>query len=150
MSSRPDNYSSYDEDEIILEIRRYRVEGYSDKKIMEFLNDIPRSTFYDYVKRMYARTAEQAKEMREHDREIMREQVEIYRERANNLILKLNKIADTSEDERVRVEALKAADTVAANIVHIQYEKPQILGELVENIDHRFTEMDRRKEHTKQ
>lgn len=129
MGKRPIKYKNYEEAFILSEIRRFRIAGHPDKAIIGFL-DMPERTFYDYVKRMYELTAELAKELREHDKELLREQLEIYKARANNKLRELDEIiAKKDGDERNKIEAVKAYDHIALNIVTIQYEKPEILGE---------------------
>jgi hypothetical protein len=128
-SNRPTKYKQYDEDKTIAEIRRYRREDYSDREIRQFLDNMPERTFYDFVKRMYERDQQYYEEARKQDKAALRDELTIYKERLLKKLRQLDVLAKNSEDDKVKVDAIKDYCEVSKQLAQLAIEKPVVLGE---------------------
>lgn len=132
---RPSKYGQYSEEQVIGEIKRYRLEGYNDKDIMKNLNGMPRSTFYDYVKRMYEQEKAFYEEQRKHAQDMLREEVGLAKDRLLESYRALKTIRDSTiadpeikRQDKADVEG-EIRETVVA-ILKLVHEKPVITGEI--------------------
>jgi superfamily II DNA or RNA helicase len=74
-------YRQYEDSQIIIEkIRSYRTQRYPDSEIMKFLDNMPRRTYYNYVKKLQEQDLQIQKQWREENEEQVAEEMMIYRE----------------------------------------------------------------------
>jgi hypothetical protein len=74
-------YRQYDDSQIIIEkIRSYRTQRYPDSEIMKFLENMPRRTYYDYVKKLQEQDLQIMEQWRQENVEHVSEEMIILRE----------------------------------------------------------------------
>src|SRR5215216_6771122 len=57
-------YRQYEDSQVIIEkIRSYRTQRHPDYEILKLLNDMPRRTYYNYIKKHHAKSFENFKEL---------------------------------------------------------------------------------------
>ena len=74
-------YNQYGNSQIIIEkIRSYRTERYPDSEIMKFLDNMPRRTYYNYVKKLQEQDMQIMEQWMTENVEHVSEEMMIYRE----------------------------------------------------------------------
>jgi hypothetical protein len=100
------NYRHYEEDQIILErIRTYRTQRYHDHEIMRLLDNMPRRTSYNFVKKLQQQDSELMKQWMAENVALVSEEIMIYRETSCQKLRELQAIIDnkdTSPREKMR------------------------------------------------
>lgn len=112
-------------DNEVQEIRRLKVKGYSDSKIMQELG-IPRATFYRYKARM----REQMKDvMKTHDKAAVMEDIQLCKDRLENLLFR---VQAKLENEDISVKQLndltERAQELSLNVAKLQYDAEKFLS----------------------
>jgi hypothetical protein len=74
-------YRQYENSEVIVEkIRSYRTQRYPDSEIMKLLDNMPRRTYYNYVKKLQEQDLQIMKQWMRENVEHVSEELMIYRE----------------------------------------------------------------------
>jgi hypothetical protein len=74
-------YKQYEDSQVIIEkIRSYRTERYPDSEIMKFLDNMPRRTYYNYVKKLQEQDGQIMEQWMAENIEHVAEEMMIYRE----------------------------------------------------------------------
>jgi sarcosine oxidase delta subunit len=74
-------YNQYEAAEVIIEkIRSYRTQRYPDSEIMKFLDNMPRRTYYNYVKKLQEQDGQIMEQWMAENVEHVSEEMMIYRE----------------------------------------------------------------------
>ena len=74
-------YNQYEAAEVIIEkIRSYRTQRYPDSEIMKFLDNMPRRTYYNYVKKLQEQDGQIMEQWMADNVEHVSEEMMIYRE----------------------------------------------------------------------
>src|SRR5829696_5263886 len=74
-------YNQYEAAEVIIEkIRSYRTQRYPDSEIMKFLDNMPRRTYYNYVKKLQEQDGQIMEQWMAENVEHISEEMMIYRE----------------------------------------------------------------------
>ena len=101
------NYRQYEDSQVIIEkIRYYRTQRYPDSEIMKLLDNMPRRTYYNYVKKLQEQDLEIMKQWMRENVEHVSEELMIYRE---TLCQKLREIQAIIDDKNT-----SAKDRIAA------------------------------------
>jgi hypothetical protein len=102
-------YKQYEDSQIIIEkIRSYRTQRYPDCEIMELLGNMPRRTYYNYVKKLQEQDKEIMEQWKAEHIEHVSEELMIYRE---TLCQKQREIQEIIEDRSTPAkDKMKAVD----------------------------------------
>jgi hypothetical protein len=106
-------YRQYEDSEVIIQkIRSYRTQRYPDCKIMELLGNMPRRTYYNYVKKLQVQDNEIMERWKAEHVEQVSEELMIYRE---TLCQKLRELQAIIEDKNTSPkDRMKAIDQYIA------------------------------------
>jgi hypothetical protein len=106
-------YKQYEDSEVIIEkIRSYRTQRYADCEIMELLGNMPRRTYYNYVKKLQEQDKEIMEQWKAEHVEHVSEELMIYRE---TLCQKLRELEAIIEDKNTSAkDRMKAIDQYIA------------------------------------
>jgi hypothetical protein len=103
-------YRQYEEPHVIMQkIRDYRTQRYPDSEIMKLMDNMPRRTFYNYVKKILAEDKEIVDGWIEQHVEQVAEDLMIFRESMNKTLREVEKIIEdsqTSAREKLRAIAM--------------------------------------------
>jgi hypothetical protein len=90
-------YRQYEDSQIIVEkIRSYRTQRYPDSEIMKLLDNMPRRTYYNYVKKLQEQDKQITEQWISENVEHFAEELMIYRE---TLCQKLRELQEISDDK---------------------------------------------------
>lgn len=88
-------YRQYEDSQVILEkIRSYRTERYPDSEIMKLLDNMPRRTYYNYVKKLQEQDRQITEQWISENVEHFAEELVIHRETICQKLLELQGIID--------------------------------------------------------
>ncbi len=91
-------YKQYEDSQVIIEkIRSYRTQRYPDCEIMELLGNMPRRTYYNYVKKLQEQDKEIMEQWKAEHVEHVSEELMIYRETLCRKIREIQAIIDNEE-----------------------------------------------------
>jgi hypothetical protein len=97
MKNRRGKYRQYEDSQVIVEkIRSYRTQRYPDSEIMKLLDNMPRRTYYNYVKKLQEQDREIMEQWMSENVEQFAEELMIYRE---TLCQKLRELQEISDDK---------------------------------------------------
>jgi hypothetical protein len=98
-------YKQYEDAQFIIEkIRSYRTQRYPDSEIMKLLDDMPRRTYYNYVKKLQEQDVQIMKQWMRENVEHVSEELMIYRETLCQKLREIQSIIDnknTSAKDRM-------------------------------------------------
>jgi hypothetical protein len=106
-------YKQYEDTQIIIEkIRSYRTQRYPDYEIMKLLDNMPRRTYYNYVKKLQEQDKQIIEQWRAENVEHVSEELMIYRE---TLCQKLREIQAIIDNENTSAkDKMQAIDQYLA------------------------------------
>ena len=91
-------YKQYEDSQIIIEkIRSYRTQRYPDCEIMELLGNMPRRTYYNYVKKLQEQDNEMMEQWKAEHLAHVSEELMIYRETLCRKVREIQAIIDNEE-----------------------------------------------------
>jgi hypothetical protein len=97
MKNQRGKYRQYEDSKVIIEkIRSYRTQRYPDCEIMKFLDDMPRRTYYNYVKKLQEQEKHIVEQWISKNIEHFAEELMIYRE---TLCQKLREVQGIIDDK---------------------------------------------------
>ncbi len=92
-------YRQYEDSQVIVEkIRSYRTQRYPDSEIMKLLDNMPRRTYYNYVKKLQEQDKQITEQWISENVEHFAEELMIYRE---TLCQKLRELQEISDDKSI-------------------------------------------------
>jgi hypothetical protein len=102
-------YKQYEDAQIIIEkIRSYRTQRYPDSEIMKFLDNMPRRTYYNYVKKLQKQDLQIMKQWMAENVEHVSEELMIYRETLCQKLREIQAIIDNKKTSaKDRMDAIK-------------------------------------------
>jgi hypothetical protein len=99
-------YRQYEDSQVIIEkIRSYRTHRHPDSEIMKLLNDMPRRTYYNYVKKLQEQDRQIMEQWIAENVEHVSEELIIHRETSCQMLRELQGIIDhknTSPKDKIR------------------------------------------------
>jgi hypothetical protein len=97
MKNQRGKYRQYEDSQVIVEkIRSYRTQRYPDSEIMKLLDNMPRRTYYNYVKKLQEQDKQITEQWISENVEHFAEELMIYRE---TLCQKLRELQEISDDK---------------------------------------------------
>jgi hypothetical protein len=91
-------YRQYEDSQIIIEkIRHYRTQRYPDSEIMKLLGDMPRRTYYNYVKKLQEQDRQIMEQWMSENVEQFSEELMIYREALCQKLREVQGIIDNKD-----------------------------------------------------
>jgi hypothetical protein len=117
-------YRQYEEGQFIIEkIRSYRTQRYPDSEIMKLLDNMPRRTYYNYVKKLQEQDRQVMEQWMSENVEHFSEEVMIYRETSCQKLRELQGIIDNkSTPPKDKMEAIKQYQEQSENLFHKEWE----------------------------
>jgi hypothetical protein len=102
-------YRQYEDSQVIVEkIRSYRTQRYPDSEIMKLLDNIPRRTYYNYVKKLQEQDLQIMKQWMRENVEHVSEELMIYRETLCQKLREIQSIIDNKNTSaKDRMDAIK-------------------------------------------
>jgi hypothetical protein len=102
-------YRQYENSEVIVEkIRSYRTQRYPDSEIMKLLDNMPRRTYYNYVKKLQEQDLQIMKQWMRENVEHVSEELMIYRETLCQKLREIQSIIDNKNTSaKDRMDAIK-------------------------------------------
>jgi hypothetical protein len=102
-------YRQYEESQVIIEkIRSYRTQRYPDSEIMKLLDDMPRRTYYNYVKKLQEQDKQITEQWISENVEHFAEELMIYRETLCQKLREIQGIIDnTRTPPRDKMQAIQ-------------------------------------------
>jgi hypothetical protein len=113
-------YKQYEDSQVIIEtIRSYRTQRYPDSEIMKLLDNMPRRTYYNYVKKLQEQERQIMEQWMAENVEHVSEEMMIYRE---TLCQKLREIQAIIENEdtspRDKMQAIQQYLAISDKLVN--------------------------------
>jgi hypothetical protein len=91
-------YKQYEDSQVIIEkIRSYRTQRYPDSEIMKLLDNMPRRTYYNYVKKLQEQDLQIMEQWRAENVEHVSEEMMIYREALCQKLREIQAIIDNKK-----------------------------------------------------
>jgi hypothetical protein len=91
-------YNQYEAAEVIIEkIRSYRTQRYPDSEIMKFLDNMPRRTYYNHVKKLQEQDGQIMEQWMAENVEHVSEEMMIYRETLSQKLREVQAIIDNKK-----------------------------------------------------
>jgi hypothetical protein len=102
-------YRQYEDSQVIVEkIRSYRTQRYPDSEIMKLLDNMPRRTYYNYVKKLQEQDKQITEQWISENVEHFAEELVIYRETFCQKLRELQGISDnTSTSPKDKMQAIQ-------------------------------------------
>jgi hypothetical protein len=115
-------YRKYEDSQVIIEkIRSYRTQRYPDCEIMKFLDDMPRRTYYNYVKKLQDQEKDIIEQWVSKNIEHFAEELMIYRE---TLCQKLREVQGIIDDKNIaprdKMQAIEQYLTMSDKLVKFE------------------------------
>jgi hypothetical protein len=108
-NSKRGPYHQYEDPQTMIEkIRAYRRQRYPDSEIMKMLDNMPRRTYYNYVKKMQEQDREAVEQWMQEYTEQVAEEFFNFRENACHMLRRLQAIID--DEKTPNKERLKAME----------------------------------------
>jgi hypothetical protein len=106
-------YKQYEDSQVIIEkIRSYRTQRYPDSEIMKLLDNMPRRTYYNYVKKLQEQDLQITRQWMAENIEHVAEELTIYRE---TLCQKLREVQAIIDNEKTSAkDKMQAVDQYLA------------------------------------
>ena len=106
MKNQRGKYRQYDDNQVIIDkIRTYRMQRYPDSEIMKLLDNMPRRTYYNYVKKLQKQERQIVEQWISENVEHFAEELMIYRETLCQKLREIQGIIDnknTSPKEKMQ------------------------------------------------
>jgi hypothetical protein len=102
-------YRQYEDSQVIVEkIRSYRTQRYPDSEIMKLLDNMPRRTYYNFVKKLQEQDLQIMKQWMRENVEHVSEELMIYRETLCQKLREIQSIIDNKNTSaKDRMDAIK-------------------------------------------
>jgi hypothetical protein len=102
-------YRQYEDSQVIVEkIRSYRTQRYPDSEIMKLLDNMPRRTYYNFVKKLQEQDLQIMKQWMRENVEHVSEELMIYRETLCQKLREIQSIIDNNNTSaKDRMDAIK-------------------------------------------
>jgi len=113
-------YKQYEDSQIMIEkIRSYRTQRYPDSEIMKLLDNMPRRTYYNYVKKLQEQDSEIiARWMEEHEEQVSEEMV-IYRETLCQKLREVQAIINSKDTSaKDKMQAIQQQIAISEKLVN--------------------------------
>ena len=114
-------YKQYEDSQIIIEkIRSYRTQRYPDCEIMELLGNMPRRTYYNYVKKLQEQDNEIMEQWKVEHVEHVSEELMIYRETLCQKLRENQAIIDDDENvsPKDKMQAIQQYIAISEKLVN--------------------------------
>ena len=121
-------YRQYEESQLIIEkIRSYRTQRYTDSEIMKLLENMPRRTYYNYVKKLQEQDRQIMEQWIAENIERFSEELMIYREALCQKLREVQGIIDNKNTlPRDKIQAIEQYLEISERLV--KFEKSGRLG----------------------
>jgi hypothetical protein len=113
-------YNQYEDSQIIIEkIRSYRTQRYPDCEIMKFLDNMPRRTYYNYVKKLQEQDMRIMEQWMTENVEHLSEEMMIYRETLCQKLRELQAIIENKNTSaKDKMQAIQQHLAISEKLVH--------------------------------
>jgi hypothetical protein len=115
-------YRQYEESQIIVEkIRSYRTQRYPDSEIMKLLDNMPRRTYYNYVKKLQEQDRQIMEQWMSENVEHFSEELMIYRETLCQKLRELQGIIDNKNTPpKDKMQAIEQYLAISEKLVNFE------------------------------
>lgn len=115
-------YRQYEDTDIILEkIRYYRTQRYPDSEIMKLLDNMPRRTYYNFVKKLQEQERQIAEQWMSEHIEHYAEELMIYRETLCQKLREIQGIIDNEKDSpKDKMQAITQYLAITEKLVNFE------------------------------
>jgi hypothetical protein len=129
-------YRQYEDPQAIIDkIRRYRRQRHPDSEIIKMLDNMPRRTYYNYVKKMQEQDSELMEQWMECNKGQVEEELAIFREDTCKKLRELQAIIDNEKaPTKDRLKAIEQYMQLAERLIQFNKEMPEIISR-AEKID---------------
>jgi hypothetical protein len=112
-------YKQYEDSQVIIEnIRSYRTQRYPDSEIMKLLDNMPRRTYYNYVKKLQEQDLEITRQWMAENLEHVSEELMIYRETLCQKLREIQAIIDNENTSaKDKMQAIDQYLAISKNLV---------------------------------
>jgi hypothetical protein len=113
-------YKQYEDSQIIIEkIRSYRTQRYPDCEIMKLLDNMPRRTYYNYVKKLQEQDSQIMEQWMEEHEEQVSEEMMIYRETLCQKLREVQAIIDSKAiSAKDKMQAIQQQIAISDKLVN--------------------------------
>ena len=117
--ARRGKYKQYENSQVIIEkIRSYRKQRYPDSEIMELLENMPRRTYYNYVKKLQEQDKQLIKQWMAENVEHVSEEMMIHRETLCQKLREIQAVIDNKNTSaKDKMQAVDQYVTISKNLV---------------------------------
>ena len=124
-------YKQYEDSQVIVEkIRSYRTQRYPDCEIMKFLDNMPRRTYYYYVKKLQEQDLQITRELMTENIEHVSEEMMIYRETLCQKLREIPAIIDNENTSaRDKMQAIEQYLAISKKLVEFDYYRSNSMRE---------------------
>jgi hypothetical protein len=112
-------YNQYEDSQVIIEkIRSYRTQRYPDSEIMKLLDNMPRRTYYNYVKKLQEQDRQIMEQWKAENVEHVSEEMMIYRETLCQKLREIQAIIDNENTSaKDKMQAIDQYLAISKNLV---------------------------------